>query len=178
MYKIKSFVFALCLAAVSGLLHKANAQIHIKGIQGVQLDAGINGMNAGINVNLGYVRFFHPKWHYGVLAGYDQSVENDITYKAYSLKPRLYYAAYSFAEKLFVNALAGSFLSHEQFAFENPEEGVSPSPLAYGVEGGVQLEYYLSSNVSLILEGTQGLNFGKAKGGRYQINFGMRYFLH
>ncbi len=147
---------------------------HVEG--NVAIDVSIHLTDYAPAYSLVYTHFFKDDMLFKVKLNYEKGLIGLSNYTAYLLSPTVAHTPLKIKSSLFLNFELGGIIGVEQAS--NPEYVEEYNTFLYGVNGGVEAEYYFLNNIAVLLNIneliTQNSKFGNA---RYQIGFGLRLII-
>lgn len=148
---------------------------HVEG--NVALDATIHITDYAPAYSLVYTHFFKDDVLFKVKLNYEKGIIGTSNYTAYLLSPTVAHTPLKIKSSLFFNFELGGIIGVEQAS--NPEYVEKFNNLIYGLNGGIEIEYYFINNIALLMNFneliTQNSKFGNA---RYQVGFGLRLIIN
>ena len=158
------------------IINNAHSQSlrHVEG--NVAIDVSIHKTDYAPAYSLVYTRFIKDNVLLKAKFNYEKGIIGRTNYTAYILTPTIAHTPLKVKSSLFFNFEIGGIIGVEQAS--NPEFVEQYNTIIYGVNGGVEAEYYLINNIALLLNFneliTQNSKFGNA---RYQIGVGFRIII-
>lgn len=169
IFLVSAFLLLLSFAA--------EAQIgRLKGVEGVEVIAGISELGYFINPNYSY----NLSNSFVVKAGpfYERGNYYDVNFSSIGADAKANWHFWNMKQILYFSlqgGVTGSYDFISNFHIENPE---SSKGLKYGLFGGWEAEFHKLRKVVIVVNGNQRVLFGTDFGMfRYQIGVGLRYIL-
>lgn len=153
------------------------AQRHIKGVKGFEVLGGITGK--GYQGQVGFIKYFSNKVYGKCNVAFESgklvdSYKNSVGTSGFILDITAAYTVYNLNDNLFINPIFGISAATE--SVQKTDFTPSTTSFIYGGFGGLELEFFLTDEFVIVVNGTQryylNSNLGTA---RFFTNIGLKY---
>lgn len=145
---------------------------HIKGLHGIEFNAGIAAMGKSLAMDWSY--YFSPCWQIKAGLGVEVDKFKDNAYRNIFTQPVLAYTLFTNHRNLFFNILGGTKLHFERYRLKKKKE--YDSNFNIGLVLGGEIELFLMRRFEVLLSGGSRIFFLKSPYGMldYFLTLGFR----
>ena len=170
---MKNLFITLMLSFMAGFSF-SQSLIHTKGKQGIGLSAHLTEFGYAINGN--YLNFIKEKYYLKGSINYEYGEIGFTEFDNFLLMPSFGFSPYNLSNKLYLNIEGGALIGFENIRekFDYP----NTSTFIYGFSGALELEYFISTSISIKANFNQMYALNSLLGNfRYQAGIGFNFYL-
>ena len=170
---MKRVVLGILLGVVASSAQAKPILRHVKGLHGIEANAGITAMGKALAINWSY--YFSPCWQIkaGIGGEIDKFTDND--YRNIFTQPVLAYTIFTNYKNVFLNMLGGANLHLEWYQPRNQKEHCTNFNI--GLALGGEIELFLIRRFEALLAGGSRIFFLTSPYGKvdYFLSLGLRF---
>lgn len=155
------------------ILH-AQGLRHVKGNLGI--DATIHLTKFDPAFSIGYANYITERWIQKTKFNYEKGKIGSSNYQTFFIIPTVSYSQLNIKSIVFFNLEFGGFIGIE--TSENSEFIKNETVLLYGINAGIEIEYFIINKLAIISNINELISFSSKFGNyRYQLGIGVRFFI-
>ena len=148
---------------------------HIEGIKALDFHYGKS--DYGMFGSIGYTYYYSDKYFISPLLNYEQGKKGLTNFQNYNIQINSHHTVLKLGDALFFNLKYGGQAGLEKCqGFENIKEQIK---YTYGLNAGIQIEWYLINRIALLGLAEQQYNFNSNLGSlHYRYGLGLRFTIN